>query len=328
MKYEQFILDIKDTVERKVGCDFMVRLNHVIKNNALELDGLTIRNRNSKISPNFYLNDYFDRFQDGETVEDITDEILQLFLEQNNEEEQSQFDINFDFEKIKANIIFRVVNYKKNKKMLLNLPYINFLDLAITFHCLVKKEESGIGTIRISNDYMNLWKTSTNELMKIAGENTQRIFPANIRSMNEVIEGILKQDLDYYIGDKNPSDFKDFTGYSSDMTEKDMIKSMLKPEKENQQVDMYILSNSNGINGASTMLYPDVLKVFATEHNSDFYILPSSIHEVILIPYSQKMNKETLKDMVIDVNQTQVPSDEVLSNQVYIYHRSTNSIEI
>lgn len=325
MEYKQFILKVKDKVEESVGGNYDVNIHHIIKNNSLELDGLTICNKESRISPNIYLNDYYEKYKYGETVDNIANEILQVYEDSN---EDNGFEINFTFEEMKSKIIFRIINYSKNKKLLLDLPHIRFLDLAITFHCLVKNNSNGIGTIRISNEYMDEWGINVGELMKLAGGNTPKIFPASIKAMNEVIESIFRRDVEKYIGGINLTEWNEFTGEDIDSISDDVMTNFLQGIDGKQQIPMYILSNSNGINGASAILYTEILKEFSASQNSDFYILPSSIHEVILVPYSVKLSKEALKEMVLNVNQTQVPADEVLSNQVYIYRRSTNSIEI
>ncbi|WP_170164252.1 DUF5688 family protein [Mobilisporobacter senegalensis] len=325
MEYKQFIMKVKDKVEENAGGNYDVNINHVIKNNSLELDGIIISNKESRISPNIYLNDYYEKYKYGESVENIANEILRVYEDRS---EENEFDINFIFEEMKSKIIFRIVNYSKNKILLQESPHIRFLDLAITFHGLVKNDYNGIGTIRITNEHMNEWETDVGELMSLAGRNTQRIFPASIKPMNEVIESIMERDIEKYIGGINLSEWNEFTGEDIDSISDDVMMNFLQEIEEKQQIPMYILSNSNGINGASAILYTDILKEFSTSQNSDFYILPSSIHEVILVPYSVQLSKETLREMVLNVNQTQVPEDEVLSNQVYIYRRSTNSIEI
>jgi hypothetical protein len=98
----------------------------------------------------------------------------------------------------------------------------------------------------------------------------------------------------------------------------------------NQKVNekMYVLSNDRGINGASTLLYPNVLYDFASSIRMNFYILPSSIHECILVPDTGKLSKAALKEMVKDVNDSHVSADEVLSNEVYYYDLATDEFHI
>ena len=91
---------------------------------------------------------------------------------------------------------------------------------------------------------------------------------------------------------------------------------------------MYVCSNSQKVNGAGVILYKDLLKQFAEKTGSDFYILPSSIHETLLVPVSDQMEVEALRSMVREVNATQVAPEEVLSDNVYIYRREDDKISL
>ena len=91
---------------------------------------------------------------------------------------------------------------------------------------------------------------------------------------------------------------------------------------------MYVLSNRTRVQGASCILYPNILKDFAAAVKSDFYILPSSVHEVILLPVQGDEDEEGLKRMVCEVNETQVEREEVLSDSVYYYSREREKLSI
>lgn len=85
--------------------------------------------------------------------------------------------------------------------------------------------------------------------------------------------------------------------------------------------NMYILSNSYRTNGASVILYDGLLQKIADQFQSDFVLLPSSVHEVILIPLEKDVNYSDLSAMVTEINETQVLDCEVLSNHVYVFSR-------
>lgn len=332
MEYSEFLDDVKRCIEWNVEEGFDVRINRIIKNNSVELDGVVFFKDGDHISPNIYLNSYFDRYQNGESVEAIANEIIKVYFNAMHDQGKENYDLQFSFESMSASIIFRLVNFTKNRKLLEELPHIRFLDLAITFHCLVRQDENGIGTVRITTEHMNSWNTSVKELMRLAAVNTPKFFPLRIRTMNEVIREILKKDMsemfaryEYPFNENSFNQELDCEECREDPME-EAISRMLSESSENE-IPMYIMTNSNGINGASAILYQDVLKDFAVEKESDFYILPSSIHEIILIPYQEKLNPDTLSDMVQDVNQSQVPVEEILSGKVYLYRRATNSFE-
>ena len=97
---------------------------------------------------------------------------------------------------------------------------------------------------------------------------------------------------------------------------------------EDDMIPMYVCTNTAKLNGAGVILYQELLQEFADRIGSDFYILPSSIHETLLIPANGDMDLEYLRDMVRTVNRTEVAEDEVLSDSVYRYNRLLDRVEL
>ncbi len=305
--YTSFVNEVVDRVKEKAGEHYSVRLYKVLKNNSIELDSLILLKEGQNFTPNIYLQPYYESYLEGTTVEEISDRLCEIY--QSCTVPVVKDDFTFSFEEMKPFIVYRLVSYERNKKLLESVPHVRFLDLAITFHCLVRNDKEGIGTIRITNDHVRMWQTSLKEIQALSKENTGRWFSSTIRCMDEVIRGILTDtDLD-------TREYEDMAEFLN----QDMMSVPAHP-------GMYVLSNQKGINGASCLLYEGVLKKFAEEHRCDLYILPSSIHEVILIPYDKSMNKNSLEEMVKDINRTQVAGDEVLSDKVYYYSRKINRI--
>ena len=91
---------------------------------------------------------------------------------------------------------------------------------------------------------------------------------------------------------------------------------------------MYVLTNQNKLNGASCILYEHLLELFADRLGADLYILPSSVHEVILIPATSDTSFAELSRMVKEVNETQVSPEEILSDHVYYFSRNSRSIRM
>jgi len=293
-KYQDFLEDMIVEVKNELGDEYTIQINTVLKNNNVSLDGLIIRKGEVKITPNIYLHDFYQRYLKGEEWKSLVQEVIQIYLDKSKE--QSEFDINFTYEQMKDSIIYRLVNYERNQELLKTIPYIRFLNLAVTFHCLVKSDEDGIGTIRITKEHLKQWKVNEEEIVSQAFHNTQIHFQPVIRTMKEILQ-----------------EFIEFP--------------VLVDEIEPSQ-NMYVLTNSLGINGASCLLYDSVLLNFSKHLQSNFYILPSSIHEILLIPEDDSIDHEQLKQMVMEVNQTQVPEDEILSDSVYYYSREEDKIEM
>lgn len=307
--YTAFINEITERVTNLMGEGYTVRIYKVTKNNSLELDSLVILKKEDNYSPNIYLLPYYEDYIQGSEINELAERICMIY--QNNKAPVVDERFSYSFDHMKSYVIYRLVSYDKNRKLLEQIPHIRFIDMAVTFHCLVRDDDDGIGTIRITNEHMKMWGTSLQELQKLALSNTADLFPPVIRSMDEVIMGMLRENYDSSGNDE-------ITG-----TILDDLKTVPEGTKEHK---MYILSNNKGINGATCLLYDNVLHEFADQIHSDFFILPSSIHEVILVPYDRTISKRALSDMVKDVNLTQVARDEVLSDHVYFYSRKNNSI--
>jgi hypothetical protein len=325
LKYDEFLLTMKEVVKEMVDDKYSVEINHVIKNNSIELDGLTIFGADIIITPNIYLNAYYERYMEGEELSDLAVEIVRLYEMAMKEGEREKINITYELEEMKPFIVYRLVNYKKNQKLLQEIPHLNFLDLAITFHCLVKDCEEGIGTIRITNEHLERWNTNLKEIERLAIHNTPRLFPYQMRGMNEVIKDIFRKEM-RGMEDIAVSYNETQSEESIEQAEENMMQTLIDAMEQRKSEEMYVLTNYKGINGASCLLYPEILDQIGDKLNADFYILPSSIHELILIIDNGKMNPISLREMVCEVNQTQVAADEVLSDQVYYYSREKQRI--
>lgn len=99
-------------------------------------------------------------------------------------------------------------------------------------------------------------------------------------------------------------------------------------EREEGEAPLYVLTNENMYLGAVTMLYPELLDLIADKLGSDLYIIPSSIHECLLLPEQENIDGSDLRSLVKRVNDTEVADNEILSYNVYKYTRSDRSITI
>lgn len=302
LEFGEFLSLMKRSVKEAVGAGYQVEINHVIKNNSIELDGLVVLKDKECITPNIYMNIYYEKYLAGESVNEMVEDIIRIYKRSREDNEKNELHIRYELDEMESCIIFRLINYDKNRKLLMDVPYIQFMDLAVTFHCLVKNNEKSIGTIRITNEHIRNWKVDIGYLKEIARVNTPILFPPVIRNMNEILNEILQGE--------------DFYQVMSDGAE---------PAKTNT---MYVITNTKGINGASCLLYPAVIKNLAQKLDSDLYILPSSIHEIIAVKANRTMNKKAFREMVFDVNRTQVPEEDILSDNVYFYSRERDAITL
>ena len=208
-------------------------------------------------------------------------------------------------ESARDRIVYRLVNYERNKEWLCQAPFIRMCDLAVVF-CLAGKAD-GVGrlTAMIRNEWAGKWGLDLKELYDLAAGNTPRLFPARIKSMREVMEGIARE----HLGEE----------YKEEFMEELFSAPVVSP--------LYVISNEAGNWGGATVLYRGVLKGFSDQVGKDLILLPSSVHEFLIIPWEERLDVWELRDLVIHVNQSEVSEEDILSDQVYRYRRETDRIE-
>ncbi|QHI73078.1 DUF5688 family protein [Aminipila terrae] len=296
LNMESFKNQLISEVSKLMGDGFNVDLKNIKKNNGLTLEALNIVEKGSNVGPLFYLNGYDEKYKDR-TVEEIAKDIIGKYMGSKN----ISFTLGsfMEFNNVKDKITFKLINAEMNKELLKNVPHSDYLDLTLVYQVQLDIKDDGNPTILVSNTLLESWKISKGKLHEYAEQNTSKLLPYEIQSMEDLI------------------------GEMVGMLEEDV--QALKDENSNV---MYVLTNKKKINGAACLLYDDVLKNFAEKHNCDFYMLPSSTHEVLLIPDNNLVNSKELQAMVKEVNATEVAPDEVLSNNVYYYSRKTSELSL
>lgn len=302
MEMREFAEKVRKAMTEVLGDGYEVKLQEVQKNNGVRLQGLLILTEKQNISPTIYLKPFWEAYEGGVTLADLVKRILQIYREDTPGE---SVDMSFfrDFEKVKDRICYRLIDAKQNKELLEKIPHIPFLDLAICFYYAYEGEALGSGSILIYHTHMNLWKTGTTDLMRLAQVNTPRLFPWECNSMESVIRELYEQENE-----------GNFTG--------DEQQQFL------TEVSMCILSNRQRIFGAACILYPGVLEELARKADANLFILPSSVHEVILLPDSRQEDPLQLKSMIYEVNRTQLEPEEVLSDSLYYFERLEKNVRI
>ena len=296
MEYKEFVEYIKMNAGYIAGEGGNITINHVIKNNGCEMDGLVIMEKGKDIAPTIYLDSFYELYTNGENIKSIIRQI-EVIYEQNKN--NVTFDVNIlkHFDTIKDKIVYKVVNYRSNEKLLEQVPHKRILDLAVVFYCLLDNEYGRSETALIYNNNLKNWNVTIDDVYKAALKNTPDLLHSKISSMAALFEKC---------------------GVNVDGEEVDL--------KDYVPSDMYVLTNESKLNGAACILYENVLYDFAQKLGADLYILPSSVHEVILLPKLSMFEKDELVNMVKEVNTEGVAADEVLSDHVYEYNRTERLI--
>lgn len=292
MNYQEFLSSMRTELSTRISPGATLKIQTITKNNGTHYDGLIILQPGSNIAPTIYLTPYYHRYLDGVPLEDIYTDILATY-ERHLPETDFDIEMFTDFDRARSRIVMRLVSKKYNEALLSDIPYIAYHDLAVVFYCLVYADSENQGSILIHNSHMHMWNTSTEALYLLAMQNTPELLPHKLIPMAE----LLKTHPLAHLLDLN-------------------------------EIPMYILTNLYKTNGASAILYEDLLARIADNFQQDLIILPSSIHELILIPVDV-FDTHELKyytQVVREVNETQLADDEVLSDHAYFFRRNTRKL--
>lgn len=290
MEYCAFTEKVRRGVADFMGEGFSVELSRTPKNNGVVLCGLLIMKEDSNVSPTIYLEEFYERYEEGESLGGIVREVLSLY-EKTKIEGQVDMSFFLDFEQVKSKIVYKLINREDNRELLETIPWKPFLDMAVVFYCNVLHETMGNVTLLVRNQERRLWRVDVDTLYELAQKNTPLLLKPSLTSIWEII------------GARPPQMVIDEKG------------------------DMYVLSNEQRSYGAASLLYPGVLEAFAKETKEGFYILPSSVHEVLLVSGHDLAYTDCFRDMVREVNASQMSREEVLSNSIYYYDKSERKIK-
>ncbi len=292
MNYPEFLSTICRSMEKHYT-KAAVSVKQVLKNNGTRLDGLLILQPGENIAPTIYLNPYFTRYQNGTSLKDILKEIAAVYEKHRF---PSLFDLSLlrDFDRIRNHISFRLINRSSNLELLPDIPFIPFLDLAVVFFFTLEDEIIGRSSVLIHNSHLALWKKTKEELFGLAKTNTRFLTGCEIIPL----EHLLSAETD---------------------------KETLPPASASE---IFILSNRTRLFGAACLLYQDLLASFSSMLQDDFYVLPSSIHEVLLLPVKKSPSAASLLEMVQEINRAEVAPEDVLSDHIYLYRAAKRRLGV
>ena len=294
MTYEDFKDTIKEQIKDYLPADYSdadVTITSVLKNNATRLDGLSIRTPKSNICPNIYLNQFFTDYENGRNIEDILSDIARI---RQMHDGPANVDVSAitDFDRVRDRIAAKLINTEQNKEYLADKPHRDIADLSAVYYINLGTDTCGSMTTVITNALLSQYGVTVDELHEIAVQNMGS--KARFCSMFEVLSELMSSEIQEGLC---PADNM-----------------------------MYVLTNDSKLNGAAMLLCPTVMDKVAKQVGSSFYILPSSISETLIVPFNDDLNVDQLRQMVHEVNSTQVAPDEILSDNVYVYDYDNHRI--
>ena len=294
MSYEEFLQQIELRVKKRIGKEVRTRIIPVLKNNSVKLDSLSILEQGNHISPAIYLNGYYREYLSGTSMDVIIARIMGCYY---RGKRIGNLDTSFftETEKMKTHVVCRLINFEKNKKILDEVPHRIFLNLAIVYYCVMEHETIGMAAVLIRREHLGMWGIDEKTLHDAAVRNTKRMLPWDFRSMSELINSMMNTEL-----------FQD----------------------SSQEVPLFVLSNKDKSFGAVWMTDAEILEKIGEKLKDNYYILPSSVHECLIVPAAVVSDERMLLEMVQEINETQVEPEEVLADAVYQYDRGQKNLSV
>lgn len=280
MNYEQFVLSLLECVKKRLDETALVEKQEVRRNNGVTAIGLTIRFHGESVAPVIYLEDYFRKYCRGVSMEELAEHLLKCARYAPAPPAWDYSDI-LEFQKVRHLIVYKLVNAERNKQLLKEVPNLPMLDFAIIFYVMIPVNEYESCSVLIKNLHMDYWKLPISLLYQCAKENTGKMCPYILKPLSEYVSHYLREEV---------------------------------PESP-----LLILSNESGINGATAILYPEVPQRIFERVGKKYYLLPSSIHELLVVPDEFDVNPLNLKGIVREVNEKHIAEEEFLSDDIYYF---------
>lgn len=301
MDFETFKETVKNLIKDFLPEDYKDARVDIRENEKLneKYSGLTVAREGEYVTPTINLNKLYEAYDNGEMkISDIMMRAAEMV-----EMKPQEFDLHkiTEYEAAKENLFIRVNGLEANKDVIANAPHTIVEDLVITYHVAASIEGDSVASTLVTNQLLDSYGVSKEQLHADALANSEKIFPAHVENMADTMKRIITNDM------------RD-SGMSQE--EIDMMIEQFGLEVSNP---MTVVSNEQGINGAAVIFYPGQMDKIKEEVGGDYFILPSSVHECLVVPDDGEISRHELKDMVTEVNATQVLPSERLTDEVYHY---------
>jgi len=303
MTRDEFISRIKEELMEMLPQELTegmeIQEAKVMKANDQTHHGLTFKREESDAAPTIYLDDAYSRFTQGEDLHTITAELRDAYINSLSMPEPQKVD--FTYDNIKDKLTVRLLEIKRNRDYLATTPYMT-VGNGLAMVCDIRMGDGNDGSWRatVTQSMLEMQDYDKRELFIAAMDNAQLIDPPILVDMSQAL----------------------FTHDGENLMKRS---EQLPPEDVS---NMYILSNENGTLGSAALFYPGTREHIAEILGEGYSVLPSSQHEVLIIPDSAGVETEKLCEMVRQANQSVVEPKDVLSDNVFHYDRDEKQFGI
>ena len=289
MTYDEFKEKLLGEMEERLGKP-AVKIITVTKNNNVQKDAVTLSNCEAELNPVVYLDDLYKECMAGKKISECVDQILELSHGTPEFDSRQLFD---SWEEAKDRIELDLANTKWNEGLFTDTPHKEFLDLTVYCRLVFAKDETGIASAVVKESMLVRWGIGEQDMWEAASSN-------------------LKKEAYQFMN------LRSLIGKSAKAVD----------IKECRSANMCILTNRAMCYGATGILRTDLLEKLAQLKETDLYILPSSVHELILLPALDCWDVDELRQMVKSVNAGWVDKMDWLSDEVYYYRMESGEVVI
>lgn len=277
-----------------------VTLHRTVKNNDQVLTGLIIRKEDEMSAPAIYLDGFAEQFDAGRPMDSIMREIAQIQTETSKPLpfEIPQFT---DYEKIRPMLAIRMCDPENNREYLQGKPYTVCGELAATYRVQVMENGTEIAAAAVTESMMRAWGITVGQLHRDAVEAGSARNPVCLYRMEDLMDSL---------------------AYGGDCP--NLLDSGELPSRDFSF--LYALTNQTKTDGAAALARDDVLEKVGSLLEANYYVLPSSVHEVLVVPDNGAVSLTELENMVKDINEAQVGPKDMLSNKVQYYDRDARTL--
>ncbi len=294
---EELANSVKEQLERN-GDNFTVEISKVDKANET-YDALTVKPEGGNIGVNLNAGKLFEEYENGRDFDAIADQAATNA--ENAITNRPDFDLSAisDYEQMKQKLSMEVVSAERNAEFLENVPHKNMEDMAIVYRIILDSTDDGRSSILVTNKMLDTYGITAEQLHADAMAIAPEVRPAVIQGMSEVMAEMMGAEQAEMLG--------------------------LGPVPDEP---MYVATVPDKVQGASVLAYQNFMDEAAEKLGGDFYILPSSIHEILLVKDNGQFDREALEQMVKEVNATQVAPEDKLTDSVYHYDSKDKVFEL
>ncbi len=291
MEYQQFLFTITAGLQSTYSADEKVTVQTTEQKHTTKIKTVSLYHGGKRVTPLIYMAPFYRMHQHGYSMESIQRELKNV-LDMTVENDKIKGEVFIDFSSAASCLSVRLIPYQKNQNFLKLVPHRRILDFAVVYQLIFEESEKVMGAAVVYQDHCRIWNVTEDILFQTAISSMIKRFPPAFNSVEALI-------------------------------------GMPSAAKSSDFPHLFALTNKYCFFGASVILYPGVLRQMAKKLGGAYYILPSSVHEVLLLA---KDNDDTipkeLQTIVREVNLTEAVSTDFLSNHVYLYDPERDEVSI